>query len=183
VLETREQPDLDPATLVFLDETGTSTKMTRIRGRALRGQRLRAAVPHGHWKTITFVGALRLSGMTAPMVLDGQTTGPAFLAYIEQVLAPTLRAGDTVIMGNLATHKLPAVCKAIESIGAHLCFIPAYSPDFDPIEIACSKLESFLIKEAARTIPALWQAISKAIDNLTPRDCAGYFSATGYEPE
>jgi transposase len=188
VLEAREvwfenQIDLDPATLVFLDETAASTKMTRIRGRALRGHRLRASVPHGHWKTITFVGALRLCGMTAPMVLDGPMTGPAFQAYIEQVLVPTLCTGDIVIMDNLATHKLPAVRKAIEFVGARLCFIPAYSPDFNPIEMAFSKLKAALRKAAARTIPALWRAISAAIDSLTPQDCAGYFSAAGYEPD
>jgi transposase len=166
-----------------LDETAASTKMTRIRGRALRGERLRASVPHGHWKTITFVGALRLSGMTAPMVLDGPMNGPAFLAYVEQVLVPTLCAGETVIMDNLATHKLPAVRKAIEAVGASLRFIPAYSPDFNPIEMAFSKLKAALRKAAARTIPALWRAIAAAIDSFSPNDCAGYFAAAGYEPD
>jgi transposase len=121
--------------------------------------------------------------MTAPMVLDGPMTGPAFLAYVEQVLVPTLCAGETVIMDNLATHRLPAVRKAIEAVGARLCFIPAYSHDFNPIEMAFSKIKAALRKAAARTIPALSRAISAAIDSLTPRDCANYFAAAGYEPD
>lgn len=177
------QDDLDPATLVFVDETGASTKMGRLYGRAPRGVRLRAALPHGHWKTTTFVGGLRLTGMTAPMVLDGPMDGPWFQAYVEQILVPTLSAGDTVIMDNLSSHKMSAVIEAINAAGANVRFLPPYSPDFNPIENAFSKFKASLRKAAARTVPELWDAIAKAIDQFTPKDCAGYFAAAGYEPE
>ena len=140
---------------MFIDETGASTKMARLYGRARRGERCRAAIPHGHWKTTTFVGALRRSGMTAPMVLDGAMHGAAFLAYVEQVLVPTLRSGDIVIMDNLPAHKPLAVRQAIEKAGANLCFLPPYSPDFNPIENAFAKLKAMLRKVAARTIDEL----------------------------
>ena len=168
---------------MFIDETGASTKMARIRGRALRGQRCRAAVPHGHWKTTTFTGALRLGGMTAPMVLDGPMNRAAFQAYIAQVLVPTLRRGDTVIMDNLPAHKGHEVRLAIEAAGATLRYLPPYSPDFNPIENAFSKLKAFLRKAAARTIDELWDVIRNALDTFTPQDCANYFTAAGYEPD
>jgi transposase len=177
------QPDLDPGRLVFIDETGASTKMARLCGRAPRGERCRAAVPHGHWKTTTFTGALRLSGMTAPMVLDGPMNGNAFLAYVEQVLAPTLRPGDIVIMDNLPAHKRTGVRDAIEATGATLRFLPPYSPDFNPIENAFAKLKAVLRKAAARTIGDLWNAIGDALPLFSPAECANYFTATGYEPE
>ena len=141
--------------------------MARLRGRARCGQRCRAAVPHGRWKTTTFVGALRLGGMTAPMVLNGPMNGPAFLAYIEQMLAPTLRQGDTVIMDNLPAHKVAGVRTAIEARGARLQLLPPYSPDFNPIENAFSKLKALLRKAAARTIPDLWTAIANALPHFT----------------
>lgn len=175
------QPDLDPERLVFIDETGASTKMARLRGRAPKGERCRAPVPHGHWKTTTFTGALRLSGMTAPMVLDGPMNGVAFLAYVEQVLVPTLRPGDIVIMDNLPAHKPAAVRTAIETAGAELRFLPPYSPDFNPIENAFSKLKSFLRKAAARTIEDLWCVIGEAIDTFTPSECLNYFASCGYD--
>ena len=128
------QQDLDPQRLVFIDETGATTKMARTRGRAPRGERLRAGVPHGHWKTTTFVGGLRLGGMTAPMVLDGPMTSAWFLAYVEQILVPTLRSGDVVILDNLPAHKGAAVRNAVEAAGARLLFLPPYSPDFNAIE-------------------------------------------------
>ncbi len=155
--------------------------MARLRGRALRGERCRAPVPHGHWKTTTFVGALRLEGMTAPMVLDGAMNGPAFLAYVEQVLVPTLSPGDMVVMDNLPTHKPIAVRTAIEAAGASLYFLPPYSPDFNPIEMAFSKLKSFLKKVAARTKDDLWAAIGQGIDLFTPTECQNYFAAAGYD--
>jgi transposase len=167
---------------VFIDETGASTKMARLYGRARRGERCRAAIPHGHWKTTTFVGALRRSGMTAPMVLDGAMHGAAFLAYVEQVLVPTLRSGDIVIMDNLPAHKPLAVREAIEKAGANLCFLPPYSPDFNPIENAFAKLKAMLRKVAARTIDELWAAIADAIPAFTPAERANYFNAAGYEP-
>ena len=176
-----EQPELDPEKLVFIDETGASTKMARLRGRALRGERCRASVPHGHWKTTTFTGALRLSGMTAPMVLDGPMNGAAFLAYVEQMLVPTLEPGDIVIMDNLPAHKSAAVRDAIEAVGAELRFLPPYSPDFNPIENAFAKLKAWLRKVAARTISDLWQAIADALHTFTPNECANYFAACGYD--
>jgi transposase len=157
--------------------------MARLRGRARRGERCRAAVPHGHWKTTTFVGALRLRGMTAPMVLDGPMNGPAFLAYVEQVLAPTLMSGETVIMDNLPAHKVAGVRTAIEATGASLRLLPPYSPDLNPIELAFAKLKALLGKRAARSIPALWNAIAAALPTFTPNECTNYFTACGYEPD
>jgi transposase len=177
------QLDLDPSTLVFIDETGASTKMARRHGRAPRGERLRASIPHGHWKTTTFVGGLRLSGMTAPMVLDGPMTGGWFLAYVEQILVPTLRPGDTVILDNLAAHKNAAVRSAIEAAGANIRFLPPYSPDLNPIENAFAKLKARLRKAAARTIDQLWDAIAEAIDAFSPPECANYFAAAGYNAD
>jgi len=139
------------------------------------------SVPHGHWKTTTFVGALRLTGMTAPMVLDRAMTGAWFLAYIEQVLVPTLTPGDIVIMDNLPAHKSAAVRRAIEAVGAELRLLPPYSPDFNPIENAFAKLKALLRKAAARTVAALEQAIAEAIDTFTPTECANYFTAAGYD--
>ena len=177
------QPDLDPARLVFIDETGASTKMARLRGRAPRGRRCRAAVPHGHWKTTTFTGALRLSGMTAPMVLDGPMNADAFRAYIAQVLVPTLRSSDIVVMDNLPAHKSAAVRTMIEAAGATLHYLPPYSPDFNPIENAFAKLKALLRKAAARTIGDLENAIRTALPAFSPRECENYFAAAGYEPE
>jgi transposase len=177
------QPDLDPERLVFIDETGASTKMARLRGRAPRGQRCRAPVPHGHWKTTTFTGALRLSGLTAPMVLDGPMNGEAFLTYVEQVWVPTLRPGDLVVMDNLPAHRCAGVRTAIEAVGAQLRYLPPYSPDFNPIENAFAKLKALLRKIAAPTIDALWDAIAQLLPKFTPQECANYFTAAGYEPE
>jgi len=174
---------LAPERLVFIDETGASTKMARRYGRAPRGERCRAPVPHGHWKTTTFVGALRLEGITAPMVLDRAMYGVAFLAYVEQVLVPTLTPGDIVIMDNLPAHKPAAVRHAIEAAGAELRFLPPYSPDFNPIEMAFSKLKAFLKKTAARSIDDLWDAIAIGIDTFTPIECQNYFAAAGYDRE
>ena len=175
------QPDLDPEKLVFIDETGASTKMARRSGGAPRGHRCRAPVPHGHWKTTTFVGALRLSGMTASMVLDGAMHGAAFLAYVEQVLVPALRPGDIVVMDNLPAHRSAAVRDAIREAGAELRFLPPYSPDFNPIEMAFSKLKASLKRRAARTVDELWDAIGEATDNFTPTECQNYFAAAGYD--
>jgi transposase len=157
--------------------------MARLRGRAKRGMRCRSPIPHGHWKTTTFTGALRLTGMTAPMVLDGPMTGEWFVGYVEQVLVPTLRAGDIVILDNLPAHKSAAARNAIEAAGAQMLFLPPYSPDFNPIENAFSKLKSILRKAAARTIPELWDAVRDALPRFTPDECANYFTAAGYEPE
>ncbi len=177
------QPDLDPERLVFVDETGASTKMARRYGRSPRGSRCRAPVPHGHWKTTTFAGALRLEGMSAPMVLDGAMHAAAFLAYVEQVLAPTLKPGDIVVMDNLPAHKPKAVRQAIEKVGAELRLLPPYSPDLNPIEMAFSKVKAFLKRAAARTVTDLWHAIANAVDLFTPTECRNYFAAAGYDPE
>jgi len=177
------QPDLDPERLIFVDESGATTKMARLRGRSLRGERCRAAIPHGHWKTTTFTGALTLGGMTAPMVLDGPMNGPAFLAYVEQVLAPTLRPGKVVVMDNLPAHKVAGVRAAIEARGARLQLLPPYRPDFNPIELAFAKLKAILRRDAARTVPELWDTIGRALPQFSPAECANYFTACGYEPD
>jgi transposase len=177
------QPDLDPACLVFIDETGATTKMARLRGRSRRGERYRAAIPHGHWKTTTFTAGLRLDGLTAPMVLDGPMNGAAFVAYVEQALASTLRPGDIVIMDNLPAHRVSGVREAIEAAGGTRLFLPPYSPDFNPIEQLFAKLKALLRKAAARSIDALWRAIADAIDCVTPAECVNYFRNSGYEPE
>jgi transposase len=174
---------LDPAKLVFIDETGLSTKMARLRGRARRGERCRAGVPHGHWKTTPFTGALRLTGMTAPFVYDGAMNGNVFLAYVEQVLVPTLSPGDVVVMDNLPAHKAAGVRDAIEKAGAKLMFLPPYSPDFNPIENAFAKLKALLRAKAEQTITALWNTVGALVAIFTPDECANYFKAAGYDPD
>jgi transposase len=154
--------------------------MARLCGRSQRGSRCLGAIPHGHWKTTTFVGGLRLGGMTAPLVLDGPMDGPVFLAWIEQMLVPTLESGDIVVLDNLPAHKPGAVRAAIEAAGATLRYLPPYSPDLNPIEMAFSKFKALLKKAAARTLDDLWTAIAQAIPQLTPSDCANYFTAPGY---
>ena len=155
--------------------------MARLHGRAPKGERLRMAVPHGHWHTTTFIGALRLSGMTAPLVLDGPMTGEWFAAWAAHVLAPTLRRGDIVILDNLPAHKSAAARAAIQARGAHLRFLPPYSPDFNPIEMAFAKLKALLRKAAPRSPDALWRAIGDGIDRFTRRECKNYFAAAGYD--
>ena len=139
------QADLDPARLVFLDETWAKTNMTRSHGRCRRGERLRMGAPHGHWQTSTFVAALRVDGLTAPGLLDGPMDGDAFLAYLEQVLVPTLRPGDILVMDNLSAHHVDRVRERIEASGAHLWYLPPYSPDLNPIELWIAKLKLFLL--------------------------------------
>jgi len=177
-----DQPKLDARRLVFIDETAVTTKMVRQYGRAPRGERLRAKVPHGHWKTMTFVAGLRVDGLTAPYVIDGAMDGATFLAYVEQVLAPTLRRGDIVFMDNLAAHKVDGVREAIEAKGATVRYLPAYSPDLNPIELAFSKLKALLRKAAARTISALWKRIGEIVKAFAPDECANYFHHVGYDP-
>jgi transposase len=175
------QLDLDPERLIFIDETGATTKMARLFGRAPRGERCRAAVPHGHWKTTTFTAGLRIGGLAAPMILDGPMDGDAFRAYVTQVLVPELARGDLVIMDNLPAHKVSGVRDAIEAAGAKLLFLPPYSPDFNPIEMAFAKLKAFLRAAAARTIPDLWDALKNALDAFTPNECRNYFATAGYD--
>ena len=168
---------------MFIDETWASTKMARTHGRAPRGERLRSPIPHGHWKTTTFVAALRNSGIVAPMVLDGPINGAAFQAYVDQVLVPELRPGDIVVMDNLGSHKGADVRVAIEAAGANLLYLPPYSPDFNPIENAFAKLKSMLRKAAERTVDGLWNAIGRFIDTFMPTECANFFAAAGYDAD
>jgi transposase len=187
VLKRREawfegQLDLDPEKLVFIDEIWASTNMARRYGGAPKGERLRAAVPFGHWKTTTFVAGLRLDGLVAPLVLDGPMNAAAFEAYVEQFLVPTLAPGDIVVMDNLASHKRPKVRELIEAVEARLLFLPPYSPDFNPIKMLFAKLKALLRKAAERTVEGLWFAIGQCLENFTPRECANYFQAAGYEP-
>jgi transposase len=176
-----EQPLLDARRLVFIDETAVTTKMVRHYGRCLRGKRLVGSVPHGHWKTLTYVAALRIDGLTANFVLDGAMNGTSFLAYVEQVLVPTLRKGDVVFVDNLPAHKVVGVPEAIEAAGATLRFLPAYSPDLNPIEQAFSKLKAALRKGAARTVTRLLKLIGRIAKTLAPEECANYFRHAGYE--
>jgi transposase len=175
-----EQPLLNPRRLIFVDETGASTKMARMYGRAKRGARCIAAIPHGHWKTMTFVGGLTLNGMIAPMVLDSAMDGSAFIAWIVEMLVPELQPGQIVVMDNLPAHKLDTVRAAIEARGAELRYLPPYSPDLNPIEMAYSKFKALLKKAAARTVPSLHDAIAEALPKIVPQDCRSYFTAAGY---
>lgn len=174
------QADLDPRKLVFVDETGANTKMVRAYGRSPIGQRLRSKQPFGHWKTTTFVAALRHDGITAPFVLDGPMNREVFLVYVKEVLGPTLREGDIVVIDNLATHKGEAVRSLIEARGASLVFLPPYSPDLNPIELAFAKLKTSLRKAAERTVASLWDRIGQCLDEFTPNECANYFRHDGY---
>ena len=174
------QPALDPGRLVFIDETWAKTNMARRRGRAKRGERLVAAIPHGHWKTTTFVAALRCGEITAPLVIDRPMNGVTFKAYVEQMLAPTLKAGDIVIMDNLSAHKVEGVRKAIEAVGTSLVYLPPYSPDFNPIEQVFAKLKALLRKAAERSIDDLWDTIGHLLDRFPPQECSNYFRNAGY---
>lgn len=175
-----EQPTLDPARLVFIDETGTSTAMARLRGRARRGRRVVGRVPWGHWKTMTFVAGLRQGAITAPFVIDCAMTRAIFLEYLRQCLVPTLAPGDIVVMDNLPAHKGAAVRQVIEAAGAELRYLPPYSPDFNPIEQGFSKLKAHLRKAQERSIDALWQRIGKLLDLFQPSQCANFFANSGY---
>ena len=176
----RHQARIDPRRLVFIDETWAKTNMTRTHGRCARGQRLLASVPHGHWKTMTFVAALRCDRIDAPLVLDQPMNGEWFLAYVEQSLVPTLKAGDVVIMDNLGSHKGRAVRQAIRKAGAHLLFLPPYSPDLNPIEQVFAKLKTLLRKAAERTVEDTWRRIGQLLDHFAPAECANYLVNSGY---
>jgi transposase len=167
--------------LVFIDETWASTKMARTHGRCRRGERLRIGVPHGHWKTTTFVAGLTTRGMVAPFVLDGPINRNAFETYVERVLVPELRKGDIVVMDNLSSHKGTTTRQRIEAAGASLLYLPPYSPDFNPIENAFAKLKALLRKAAERTVDGLWAAIGRMVDLFTPVECRNYFAAAGYD--
>lgn len=165
---------------MFVDETGTNTKMVKTRGRCRKGRRLIGKAPFGHWKTTTFTAALRRDGITAPFVLDGAMNRDAFLVYVDKVLGPTLKPADLVIMDNLPAHKGEKVRTLIEATGARLLFLPPYSPDLNPIELAFAKLKTLLRKAGERTRDALWDRIGTVLDAFTPQECANYFRHDGY---
>jgi transposase len=175
-----EQPAWDPRHLVFIDESGARTNLVRQYGRCLRGRRLVHYAPHGHWKTTTLVVALREAGLTAPMVLDGAMNGKAFLAYVQQVLVPTLQPGDLVVLDNLSSHKSAGVRQAMEQAGAQLIYLPPYSPDLNPIELAFSKLKWLLRSAAERTVNALWSRIGQLLNQFPAQQCRNYFRHCGY---
>lgn len=175
-----EMPNTPAGQLVFLDETWAKTNMTRLRGRAPRGERVVDHVPHGHWKTTTFLAALRVGGLTAPLVVDGAINGEIFLAYVQQHLVPTLRPNDIVVMDNLSSHKVKGVRDAIEAAGAHLAYLPPYSPDFNPIEQVFAKLKALLRAARERTVTTLWDRIGHLLDRFQPHECKNYFRHSGY---
>jgi len=174
------QGRLDPSRLVFIDETWAKTNMTRRHGRAPRGQRLVAKAPHGRWRTLTFLAALRHDRIAAPCVIDGPINGECFRAYVQQVLVPALKPGDIVIIDNLGSHKGKAVRHAIRAAGAKLLLLPPYSPDLNPIEQVFSKLKTLLRKAAERTVEATWKRIGALLPAFTPQECANYIANAGY---
>ena len=174
------QGRVDPRRLVFIDETWTKTNMGPLRGWAPRGQRLRGQVPFGHWKTMTFLAALRHDRIDAPWVFDGPIDGDSFKTYVERILVPTLAPGDIVIMDNLGSHKGKAVRQAIRAVGARLLFLPPYSPDLNPIEQVFAKLKHLMRKTAERTVEATWKRVGILLDAFTPAECANYLANSGY---
>lgn len=169
--------------VVFIDETGINTKMARLRGRCRRGQRMVASIPHGHWKTLTFIAGLRCDGLTAPWVVDGPMNGDMFEAYMETQLAPTLKGGDVVILDNLSAHKRDSARRAVEKRGAWLLFLPPYSPDLNPIELAFSKFKAHMKRLKPRTVDELWRAAGTVCDLFTPEECRNFFAEDGYAPK
>lgn len=174
------QGKLDPRRLVFIDETWIKTNMAPLRGWGLRGQRLDARVPHGNWKTLTFVAALRHDRVDAPCVIDGPINGDLFTAYVEQVLVPTLRPGDVVVLDNLASHKRRRARRAIRQAGAHLLFLPPYSPDLNPIEQMFAKLKHLMRAAEPRTVEATWRKLGALLNLVSPAECANYLANSGY---
>lgn len=166
--------------MIFLDESGAKTNLTRLRGRAPRGQRVHASAPQGHWQTLTMMASLRLDGSTACMTLEGTTDTESFRTYVVAVLLPTLRAGDIVIMDNLSPHKSEPTLELVRQAGAQVLFLPAYSPDLNPIEMMWSKVKSLLRAGEARTLPDLVSAIGQALAKVTAQDALGWFGACGY---
>ena len=171
---------MDLGRLVFLDESGAKTNMTRLYGRCFDGQRLVDTTPHGHWCTTSMISSLRFDGSTAAMAIKGPTDGDVFLAYVQNVLAPSLRPGDVVVMDNLSSHKTPAVLAAIKATGAEPRFLPPYSPDFNPIEKMWAKIKAFLRKAKARTEETLLKAIADALDTVSLSDAVNWFASCGY---
>jgi transposase len=180
VLWRRYQGRIEASRLVFVDETWAKTNMTPIRGWFARGQRLVAKLPHGHWKTLTFIAALRRDGICAPYVLDGPINAVSFHAWVEQCLVPTLKPGDIVVMDNLGSHKGIAIRQAIRRAGARLIFLPPYSPDLNPIEQMFAKLKTLLRNANARTVEDTWKSIGSVLDAFSPSECANYLRNSGY---
>lgn len=176
----RHQARIDPTRLVFVDETWAKTNMTRTHGRAPRGQRLVAHVPHGRWTTMTFIAALRHDRIDAPCVIDGPINGALFLAWVQQFLVPTLRPGDIVVLDILGSHKGQAVRRAVRTAGAHLLFLPPYSPDLNPIEMMFAKLKTLLRRADERSIAAVWHRIGTLLSAFSPAECASYLRHAGY---
>lgn len=176
----RHQSRIDPRRLVFLDETWAKTNMAPLRGWAPKGERLVGRAPHGRWRTMTFIAALRHDRIDAPFVLDGPINGEAFRAYVTQLLVPTLEPGDVVVMDNLGSHKGRAVRTAIRAARAHLLFLPPYSPDLNPIEQVCAKLKHMLRNASERTTEATWRRIGTLLDRFTPKECENYLVNAGY---
>ncbi|WP_414714352.1 IS630 family transposase [Sphingobium sp.] len=175
------QPFIDPNSLVFLDETGVNTQMARLYGWSPVGERCRDRVPFGHWKTLTFVAGLRLSGMTAPWLLHGPMDGDAFRTYVQYVLAPTLKRGDVVVLDNLPAHKVAGIRELVTERHAQIFYLPPYSPDMNPIEMAFAKLKALLRQEPARTVDARTERIGQLLHRFIPRECANFFQAAGYQ--
>lgn len=173
----------EPHRLVFVDETGTTTKMTRLRGRARRGQRLKATAPFGHWGTQTFIAGLRCDGLTAPWLINRPMNRHIFETWVETQLAPTLQPGDVVILDNLSSHKSPKAAAVLKKRGAWFLFLPPYSPDLNPIEMAFAKLKAHLRRIGARTIDALWRAVGHICNLFSPDECWNYLKAAGYAPD
>jgi transposase len=176
----RYQDKVDPRRLVFIDETWAKTNMIRTHGWGPRGQRVRGKAPFGHWRTMTFIAALRCDRIDAPCVLDGPINAASFTAWVEQFLVPTLKPGDIVVMDNLGSHKGQAVRKAIRAAGARLLFLPPYSPDLNPIEQVFAKLKTLLRKAAERSVEAVWRRIGTLLDRFSPDECSNYFINAGY---
>ena len=176
----QQQPGWDPAKLIFLDESGAKTNMTRLCGRAPRGERAHAAAPRGHWQTTTMMASLRLDGRTECLTLAGATDTESFRAYVERLLVPTLQPGDCVVMDNLSPHKSDPTLALIRQAGAEVLFLPAYSPDLNPIEKMWSKVKAWLRAAEARTAADLVQAIGQALAQVTAQDARGWFTSCGY---
>ena len=174
------QGRIAPERLVFIDETWIKTNMAPLRGWGPRGRRLKGYAPYGHWKTLTFIAALRHDRIDAPWVIDGPINGELFVLYIQQVLAPTLTAGDVVVLDNLGSHKAKAARAAVRAKGAHLIFLPPYSPDLNPIEQVFAKLKHLMRKAAPRQPEATWRKAGKLLDLFSPRECANYLANSGY---
>ena len=174
------QASLDPRKLVFIDETWIKTNMAPLRGWGPRGQRLRGFAPHGHWRTLTFLGALRLDRLAAPCVFDGPINGQCFRAYVEQLLVPVLEPGDIVIMDNLGSHKSAAIRQMIHAAGARLWYLPPYSPDLNPIEQAFAKIKHWMRSAQKRTVEETWRHVGHLVETIQSEECANYFNNAGY---